>query len=122
MEAAHAKRYDAAFAKKALAEFCGVVVKRNGDKAVPALDWKKIPEYDAARQIGWSCKVIASELESDPERQRLLAALDKQLRLTIPVGRYPVVEKLDDVLARINAYQPGPTAKLLFELSKLPMK
>jgi hypothetical protein len=76
-----------------------------------AVQGRRVPDYDSARQIAWSYMVlqrgenaaVAKALRDSPEWQTLA----KRLNLSFPPGRTPLAEELSLSLTRINEYDPS---------------
>jgi hypothetical protein len=85
---------------------------------------KGIPDYDAARQMAWTFKVIYGELDPKPANhakvQETLKALGSELQLDLPSGTgKDITGTLAYSLQRLNDYQPSRVQKLFKELSEL---
>jgi hypothetical protein len=76
-----------------------------------AVQGRRVPDYDSARQIAWSYMVlqrgenaaVAKSLRDSPEWE----SLAKRLKLAFPPGRNPLAEDLSLSLERINEYDPS---------------
>ena len=71
-----------------------------------------IPDYDSARQIAWSFKIIYRESvpDRDPLIEQALADLEKDLDLSLPPAKAKesIVPTLSDRLKRITHFDPVP--------------
>jgi hypothetical protein len=77
-------------------------------------------DYDSARQIAWAFKTIQHEVFPAEAKKHLAVwkALDQDLRLTVPVGRYLVENNLPEAFDRINNFDPEAFAKCFRNLQK----
>jgi hypothetical protein len=79
------------------------------------------PDYDSARHIAWTIKLLVEELaEKLPNREPILAVikkLDEGLNLNIPAGRkYEIEDQIGGALQVIGDYEPATFQEHLKEL------
>jgi hypothetical protein len=113
-----------------------VLIKKLGaakfDKAVASKLLRKLvetaenftPDYDSARHVAWTIKLLVDELGvALPQRREIGAIvdkLDKGLKLTLPSGRfYKIEDQIGDALNAIGDYDPETFKANLKELLAL---
>ena len=84
----------------------------------------EILDYDSARQFAWALRIIYGDVKSRPANdaaiRQKLALLDRELKLTLPIGpKRPISAELADMLSRIANYEPETTRKTFAGLSEL---
>jgi hypothetical protein len=83
----------------------------------------EVLDYDSARQMSWTLRVIYNELDPKPANdakiQEILKKLDKQLKLTLPSGTgQEIMKELKHFLQRMNDYDPGIVRQLYQQLGE----
>src|SRR6185312_16110220 len=79
------------------------------------------PDYDSARHVAWTIKLIAEELgDTLPNREPIAALIkkfDEGLKLDLPAGRkYEIEDQLGAALQIIGDYEPAKFQEHLKEL------
>jgi hypothetical protein len=97
-----------------------------------AIPQEKLLDYDSARQVAWAFKTVFDDIhaEGSPVRQNkdvqsLFNSLEKQLQLTLPVGRVRIVDFSAASLRKLNDYEPDPfrnTMRRLVQEATAPRK
>jgi len=82
------------------------------------------PDYDSARHIAWTIKLLVEELgDKLPNREPILALikkLDEGLNLNLPAGRkYEIEDQIGGALQVIGDYEPALFQKHVKELLAL---
>ena len=85
---------------------------------------KSTPDYDSARHIAWTIKLLAAEigasLPNRPAIEAVIVKLDKGLKLTLPAGRkYEIEDQIGEALQVIGDYEPAAFQAQLKELLDL---
>jgi hypothetical protein len=83
-----------------------------------------IPDYDTARQISWTFRIIYGELDrkpaNDQQIQEIFKTLDKELKLALPSGTgKQILAELEDSLQKLNDYRPKRFQEIFGKMSEL---
>jgi Cytochrome c554 and c-prime len=127
------KKVSIAKAAKELSDWSDVLIKKltaaSYDQAIARKLLRKLvekaelstPDYDSARHIAWTIKLLVEELGDKLPNKEPIAAILKQfdegLKLDLPAGKkYEIEDQLDSALQIIGDYEPATFQKQLKEL------
>ena len=94
-------------------------------KKLVARAQEKVTDYDEARHIAWTIKILAADagpkLTNRDRIDPILAKFDEKLKLVLPAGRkYQIDDQLGKALQAIGDYEPSEFREHLKELAASP--